>query len=240
VSDGHRIDYLQQTYSSERLPLSNYPNQLGAWLLQNIIRIPGRLLDVGCGRGEYLRAFSALGCTVVGVDSAPSAREMSPDFRIELADVETEALPFDANTFDVVFSKSVIEHLHRPDAFLSELIRVLKPGGLLIAMTPSWRHQRRVFFEDYTHVSPFTVNGLTDALIVNGLETVNVRLFWQLPLLWKYPLLMPLVKATSMVPVSYRPWDPAPWPEQLNKWIRFSKEAMLLGTGCKPKSSGRN
>lgn len=225
------LDYLELTYSEKRLPPSDYPSLLTHWLVDNIYLEPGRFLDVGCGKGEYLKAFASLGFQVTGVDSAKSARLMAEGLPVEVMDIERESLPFADASFDYVFSKSVIEHLFHPDKMLTECFRVLRPGGVAVIMTPSWRHQWRVFHEDYTHVSPFTVNGLSDAMTLVGFSPVQVRLFWQLPFLWRYSWLYPLVQLIALLPVRYRPWDPAPWTESVNKLIRFSKEAMLLGVG---------
>jgi SAM-dependent methyltransferase len=225
-------DYLELTYSEDRLPPSDYPSLLSAWLMQNAFRRTGSLLDVGCGRGDYLKTFASLGFEVTGVDSAPSAREMAPGIPVKVANIE-EGLPFADASFDYIFSKSNIEHLQQPGRMLHECFLVIRPGGLAVVMTPSWRHQWRVFYEDYTHVSPFTLNGLTDALTLAGFSGVEVRLFWQLPFLWKRPWLFPLTRGLALLPLRYRPWDRAPWPESINKLIRFSKEVMLLGLARK-------
>lgn len=222
-------DYLELTYSETRLPPSAYPERLTDWLIAHVFVRPGTLVDVGCGRGEYLKSFAKRGFNVIGIDSAQSARAMAAGLRVEVADIERECLPLADGSVDYVYSKSVVEHLHRPAGMLAECARVLRPGGLAVIMTPSWRHQRRVFYEDYTHVTPFTVNGLTDAMTLAGFSDVDVRLFWQLPSLWKHPWLRLPIKGISLLPVPYRPWDRAPWPEGLNKLIRFSKEAMLMG-----------
>ena len=141
-------DYLELTYSEERLPPSDYPSQLAEWLVIHIFRQPGRLLDVGCGRGEYLKAFKHLGFEVMGVDNAPSTKRMAEGLQVEVVDIEQQLLPFPTESFDFVYSKSVIEHLHRPDNMLAECFRVLRSGGVAVIMTPSWRHQWRVFYED--------------------------------------------------------------------------------------------
>jgi 2-polyprenyl-3-methyl-5-hydroxy-6-metoxy-1,4-benzoquinol methylase len=226
-------DYLELTYSEQRLPPSDYPTLLTSWLATNVFSQPGKLLDVGCGRGEYLKTFARLGFEVSGVDSAPSARDMAPGVRVDIVNIEAERLPFPDASFDYIYSKSIIEHLQQPSRMLHECFRVLRPGGVAAIMTPSWRHQWRVFYEDYTHVSPFTVNGLTDALTLAGFSDVYVRLFWQLPFLWRRPWLFPLTKVVGLLPLRYRPWDRAPWPESVNKLIRFSKEAMLMGIAKK-------
>ena len=54
-------------------------------------------------------------------------------------DLETGRLPFADNRFDLVFSKSVLEHIHKPRQYLAEIYRVLKPGGVFVALVPDWQ-----------------------------------------------------------------------------------------------------
>lgn len=228
-----RPDYVELTYSAERLPPSDYPGRLAARVASRAFPRPGSLLDVGCGRGEYVKAFAALGFKASGVDSAASAAGFAPGLDIRRADLDSEPFPFPDASFDCVFSKSVVEHLARPERALAECVRVLKPGGVAVVMTPSWRHTQRIFFEDFGHIRPFGANALSDALTLAGLDGVKVEYLRQLPALWEYPALEAAAALTALFPLPYRPWDRAPWPEGLNKWIRFSKEVMLVGVGRK-------
>jgi len=66
-----------------------------------------------------------------------------------------------------------------------------------------------------------------------GYENVTVEYFYQLPFLWKFKWLTPLVKLFALLPLPYRPAHNAPWPEGLNKLIKFSKSVMLIGVGTK-------
>ncbi len=95
-----------------------------------------RVLDAGCGR--YLEFSKELpnSAQVTGVDLEPTLEthnEQSPyGVRANL-----ERLPFGDNYFDVVISRSVIEHLEQPGAVFREFHRVLKPGGKVILSTPN-------------------------------------------------------------------------------------------------------
>jgi len=233
LSDGR---YLDVTYSVTRTPKGDYPSRLGRWLLANVYGKPGRLLDMGCGRGDYLSVFSSLGFEVAGVDISPRAPELAPGHHVEVADLERDPLPFEPASFDAVFSKSVIEHLRMPHALLSKACEALAPGGVAVIMTPSWEYTYwGPFYVDHTHVTPFTATSLADALTLAGFESAEASYFYQLPFLWRYSFLKPLVKLGARLPLSYRPWNSsAPWPDALNKLIRFSKEVMLLGVGRKP------
>lgn len=227
--------YLEVTYSSERTPYTEYPYLLAQWLFKNVYKKPGRLLDFGCGRGEHLAAFARLGFDVAGADASPRAKELAPHYPVEVIEPSSDSLPFLPNSFDFVFSKSVIEHLREPTQFLSKGIEALRPGGTAVIMTPSWAHTYwGPFYIDHTHVTPFTIPSLTDAMTMVGFESVAVSYFYQLPFLWHSPFLKPLVRMFAALPLPYRPYQGAPWPEGLNKIVRFSKEVMLLGVGKKP------
>ncbi len=224
-------DYLDVSYSQDRKPLTDYPNKLARWMMEHVYGGPGKLLDVGCGRGDQLRAFASLGFDVAGVDLSPRAPELIPEHAVEVVNLERADMPFPPSSFDYVFSKSVIEHMREPDQMLSKCLQVLKPGGTAVIMTPSWRHVYHTYYEEYTHVTPFTRTSLRTAMEINGFTDVKVSHFRQLPFLWRRPYLFPLVWLIAKLPLPYRPVDAAPWPEGCNKLLRFSKEVMLLGVG---------
>lgn len=228
-------DYLDLTYSAERAPESDYPSLLAAHLLARWYGRPGRILDYGCGRGDALRAFAALGFEAVGADVSPRAAERAEGFEVVTIDPETSALPFDDGSVDFVFSKSVVEHMRTPIDLAREAHRVLRPGGLAIVMTPSWEHNAwGPFYIDHTHVTPFTARSLKDLLLLAGFEQVEAEHFLQLPFTWRHPWLRFVPPLVRRLPLPYRPYrERAPWPDGLNKLIRFSKEVMLLAAGRK-------
>src|SRR6266496_2911551 len=63
--------YLDLKYSQARAPRGTYPQHLARWLLEHVYERPGRLLDLGSGRGDHLAAFAELGFEVTGVDISP-------------------------------------------------------------------------------------------------------------------------------------------------------------------------
>ncbi|MGE4299501.1 MAG: methyltransferase domain-containing protein [Desulfovibrionaceae bacterium] len=234
--------YLKVTYSQERAPVGAYPDQLAGHIAATAFGRPGRLLDIGCGRGDFLAAFSRLGYDVCGVDISPSAPAMCKGYHVETVDLEAGGgdAACAGGGFDFVFSKSVIEHLRTPMNLVRAAYDALAPGGVCVLMTPSWRHNAwGPFYVDHTHVSPFTAVSLADAMDMAGFQGVDVRHFRQLPRLWQRPWLEPASRLLALLPLPYRPFSPsAPWPDTVNKIIRFSKEVMLLGVGRKPLANG--
>ncbi len=106
-------------------------------LERELSRLPkgAKILDVGCGTGEYLKRFASMGLDPSGVEPAKAMREAArasnPGVRVEDG-VATE-LPFADASFDVVMAIEVHRYLHRDDIRLSlaEMLRVVRPGGLV-------------------------------------------------------------------------------------------------------------
>jgi 2-polyprenyl-3-methyl-5-hydroxy-6-metoxy-1,4-benzoquinol methylase len=124
------------------LPAGLEPSDLAlrsAFLLEEV-RDGERVLDVGCGEGRFAAALAAAGAEVVGIDVAQEplrrARELHPELDLRLVDGEGRWDLPDAG-FDVVWAGEVIEHVADTAAWLSEVRRVLRPGGRLLLSTPA-------------------------------------------------------------------------------------------------------
>jgi ubiquinone/menaquinone biosynthesis C-methylase UbiE len=128
----------------ERLPEPLTPPELELRksLLTAELRAEDGVLDLGCGAGE----FTALAAAVVGpgkvlgVDVAAAALERArrrrPELRFQLVPFDGP-LPLEDNRFDVVWASEVIEHVADTATWLSEVRRVLSPGGRLLLTTPA-------------------------------------------------------------------------------------------------------
>ena len=92
-----------------------------------------RILDFGCGRGKTVRAFRHFGLDAFGCDIELEAQN---EF-IQVIDGETQTIPFPDCCFDLVFSEQVFEHVQDHSRAVSEIHRVLKPGGLSLHVFPS-------------------------------------------------------------------------------------------------------
>ena len=67
----------------------------------------------------------------------------------------------------------MIEHLYNIDHFLSEVFRILKPGGIFYLSTPNFRYCYKSFYDDPTHVKPYTDESIGKTLTIFGFESVT-------------------------------------------------------------------
>lgn len=102
---------------------------------------PRRLLDAGCGTGEFAeRAARVLGCEAVGVDQSERMVELTRARGVEAVLASVEELPFADAEFDAVSANWMLYHLPDLDRGLIELARVLRPGGRLVALLNDAEH----------------------------------------------------------------------------------------------------
>lgn len=93
------------------------------------------VLEVGCGRGHLLRVLQAADANAVGVDVNPQAIAQGVADGMSVA--EADALPFPDHHFDALVSVHTIEHLPDLHDALTEMVRVLRPGGRLLLIYPA-------------------------------------------------------------------------------------------------------
>ena len=120
------------------------------------------VLDVGIGSGIATQMLAEAGANVTGVDLTDWAVETTQrrlaafGLEADVRQADAEQLPFADASFDLVFSWGVIHHSSDMDRALSELVRVLRPGGKLVLMV---YHRRSLFFLVYRGFQRFLPAG---------------------------------------------------------------------------------
>jgi SAM-dependent methyltransferase len=122
----------------------------------------GKLVaDLGCGDQYIRKPVERRGGSYMGID-------------IDECNLETDGFPIGDSTCDIVICLALIEHLFDPGHFLTEVKRVLKPGGHLWMSTPDIEACGAKFWNDPTHVHPYTRLSLCTVLRMNGYTEVLV------------------------------------------------------------------
>jgi SAM-dependent methyltransferase len=122
------------------LPPIRHRAEYGMGLLFPPFRSGGRLLDVGCGHGWYLKILGDWGWHASGVEHDRGvARRGRALYGVSILDGGLEEQRFPDHSFDFVTLRHVFEHVSDPLATLAECRRILKPGGLLGLATPNGR-----------------------------------------------------------------------------------------------------
>jgi SAM-dependent methyltransferase len=142
----------------------------------------GKVLDVGCNRGWGCGIFSDYYGIDVNEATIASAREhweprlaerggtTNEDRFTTLKNPKSPSLPYDNDSFNLIFAKDVLEHLVAPVESIREFARILKPGGWVFLVTPDaqpwvWR--------DPTHIRPYPLTAHVGLAQISGLTVVQ-------------------------------------------------------------------
>jgi SAM-dependent methyltransferase len=178
-------DYYEELW--ERLPNDLAPPDQALrrrFALANL-RAGDRVLDLGCGAGDFTGVFAQAGAAALGVEVAEAAlhraRARHPELPFRLAPIDGP-LPLDDGSFDVVWASEVIEHVADTARWLSEVRRVLAPSGRLLLTTPNHGrlHVAIGGIERYSeplgdHLHLYTARSLGGLLHEFGFDRVQVR-----------------------------------------------------------------
>jgi SAM-dependent methyltransferase len=137
------------------------------------------ILDAGCGTGAVLAQLDHAG-TSIGIDLSPDALQFCQQRGLyALVRGDVNALPFPADTFDIVISSSVLYHQWVIDvgAAVRELRRVLKPQGVLILNLPAYRFLHSAHDDAVLTARRFTKKEVRHLLSANGF-TVRRLTYW--------------------------------------------------------------
>ncbi len=158
----------------------------------HIIAPDACVLDLGCGYGSFINQVIAR--RRIAIDAWPDfTHHVAPAVEAHVGDVaDLDFLP-DVG-IDFVLASNLFEHLTQPEfaRVLANLRPKLSADGVLTIIQPNFRYAYREYFDDYTHITPYSHISLADFLIANGYDVLEVR-----------PRFLPL-SIKSRLPVS--PW----------------------------------
>jgi SAM-dependent methyltransferase len=126
-----------QIYSTRGI---NQRDSLYLWFLDQVTPYgAGRLLDVSCGQGTFIRMASQAGFAVVGIDFSSAAlhKAQRAASAASIALANAQGLPFADNSFDAVTNIGSLEHYFDPPEAVREMARVLRPGGRAFVWLPN-------------------------------------------------------------------------------------------------------
>ncbi|MFQ3534708.1 MAG: class I SAM-dependent methyltransferase [Aggregatilineales bacterium] len=106
-------------------------------LIRAALRLDSAVLDVGCGRGGVLEQLGEAVALPCGVDPDLASLREHRLPNLQRAAALADALPFRAASFDLLLCSWLFEHLQAPEQTFREFMRVLKPKGRLIFITPN-------------------------------------------------------------------------------------------------------
>ena len=151
----------------------------------DVLKPDDKILEIGCGIGSVVFKLSEQGYEVTGTDISGEAiaygQKKYGDIRLEVQ--AAEILPYDAKSFDVVLSFDLFEHVAATDRHLSEVGRVLRPGGHYLLQTPN-KYSNAVYETVWTkslqwrryHPSLHSPGQLKRRLAKHGFETRFVKM----------------------------------------------------------------
>ena len=162
---------------------------------QNLNRgLTGINIDLGCGDRGFTKYLNSINIESYAYDF--------PSY-----DIEKDSLDHSDGTIDFITMNAVIEHIENPDNIFQEINRTLKPQGLVFIRTPNWLFSYKEFFNDPTHVKPYTPDSLKHLISLYGLSPIFIEpglvgknsFWWKLPEYIKWYAASKLIGGTKSI-----------------------------------------
>jgi SAM-dependent methyltransferase len=176
VASGRAMSLLLRLYHAWRDRLTLHTPPLS--LLRS--SRPGRLLDVGCGKGEPSALLIRFGWQVFGIDPSPRACELAGLRGIEARVGSLHDIELDSESFDGILFHHSLEHVSDPVDDLQRAARLLRPGGTILLSVPNFGCWQRKLFGTYwtaldlpRHRTHFTAETLKPALEACGFRACS-------------------------------------------------------------------
>ena len=191
---GSAQTFYDRYWKDEHIKANPFDHQPGLWTDENFRfhmhcfkpYVHGRLLDFGCGEGQFLSKISPLCDSCAGVDVSQrvieTARTNHSDLQFE---VGADILPFKDSEFDTITAVDVLEHILDLETVLEEFRRVLRPNGHLLIATSEFTRIKmilisilalhRFFYPTTPHIRYFTRKNLAQLLKSKGFTPVTYQ-----------------------------------------------------------------
>ncbi|MDD5459992.1 MAG: class I SAM-dependent methyltransferase [Phycisphaerae bacterium] len=144
-----------------------------------------KILEIGCGTGALTKALADKNLSIIGTDISQNAIDfgLGKYLALDLRVIAAEQMPFEDETFDIVISFDLLEHIKKVDLHLQQVTRILKKGGYYLFQTPN-KYSNIVFetlktrsfrWKNY-HPSLQTAAGLKKLLSNHGFDCRFIKL----------------------------------------------------------------
>lgn len=134
------------------------------WLYPRICKLlSGRVLDIGCGIGDFLEFRP----NTIGTDINVYAVSFCKGRGLEAVQMSQDVLPFASGEFDGVILDNVLEHIISPESLLNEVRRVLKPSGIFVVGVPG----KKGFVKDSDHKVYYDQTHLDKTVCAHGFNS---------------------------------------------------------------------
>ena len=156
---------------------------------EKILGTTGKMLELGCGRGELLRGAANRGWIVYGVEMTEGFAQVARTHGVEIERSSIKESKLLDQTYDVVLLAAILEHLYDPLETLKRVKNALRPGGLIFIDVPNESSLTMRFGNMYMRargrdwsinlsptLSPFHVVGFSPASLKQTLESVGFRI----------------------------------------------------------------
>lgn len=147
------------------------PRVLSLFKIETNVKL--KILEIGIGNGWTMR-YNSTNIEKYGIDKGSTFQNEleSRNIKFNALDVEKDEFPYDNNFFDIIMLNHVIEHIVNPDNLLSEMHRILTMSGKLYIRCPNISKCKFRFYDDYTHVRPYTDKSLSNCLSAYGFQNL--------------------------------------------------------------------
>lgn len=145
-----------------------------------------KVLDVGCGTGRLVKFLNQHGFNTQGCEPEVAALKIAQRINSgnSIKKASATKLPYKANSFDLIISASVVEHLTKKEVnkFLKEAGRILKPHGYIFIVTPNFsspfrylKKEKWFAYSDPTHINFFNRKSISQLLTSTGFLNINFK-----------------------------------------------------------------